>query len=368
MILYKNWLKISIILLGILLFTVGLINYYIDPLLCFSHANRFNSKVIDFDERQQKTDDISFKNFNYNALIIGSSRTTFIDQNSFKPLKAYNYACKSMRPSEYISYINYAKARNKKNFDYIIIGFDFFGTNANFNTEKYENVKSPKYYLNNITNPLYRLKTILSFDCLKLSIKTIILNLQKSSVNMDYYYRQDNIKIAHKRSLKDFKSDLNSQLKKYDEQVYKNYIYDKSINNILSKLKKENPKTKFLIYTTPVSLPLFKLMVKDNRFNDYCQWLRDLTRINGNVYNFMDLNSITNNYDKYFMDAHHLYPETAGLIGKRIIAKDNLINDFGFKLTPYNIENYIKNLNASIKASSYKDFNNLELILEGKKQ
>ena len=47
--------------------------------------------------------------FTYDGVILGSSRTTFINENDFTGLNAFNYAVSSTDPREYDAYIEYAK-------------------------------------------------------------------------------------------------------------------------------------------------------------------------------------------------------------------------------------------------------------------
>jgi len=49
------------------------INFFMDPLWCFSLSHRFNQKQDDFNERQQKTNYITFHDFNYPGIIIAAA-------------------------------------------------------------------------------------------------------------------------------------------------------------------------------------------------------------------------------------------------------------------------------------------------------
>ncbi|HOP41492.1 MAG TPA: hypothetical protein PLI53_10670, partial [Geobacteraceae bacterium] len=100
---------------------------------------------------------------------------------------------------------------------------------------------------------------------------------------------------------------------------------------------------RFVVFTTPVSKPLFCLMVRLNRLPDYERWLRDLVDVFGEVYNFMDLNSVTRDYLRNFSDCDHLFPEAGTLLAHRVlgIPDQSLPPDFGKLVARRNIEETI---------------------------
>ena len=60
----------------------------IDPLWSFAYDNKFNTIQKGFNERQQKTNNVYFNGLNeYDRILLGSSRTTFINQNDFQNMK-----------------------------------------------------------------------------------------------------------------------------------------------------------------------------------------------------------------------------------------------------------------------------------------
>ena len=83
-----------------------------------------------------------------------------------------------------------------------------------------------------------------------------------------------------------------------------------------------------------------------NLYDDYKKWLSISVNSFDKIMNFMDYNSITINYSKYFMDYHHVYPEYTHLIVDKLqdINATSSNKDFGIILNKENINNYIKNL------------------------
>ena len=84
---YKKWL-LQFVVGGFIVFFLifgGVVyfNYYIDPLWNFNHKNEWNDFQDGFDERQQKTNYILSHPFQYDSLMIGTSRVTYMNQFEF---------------------------------------------------------------------------------------------------------------------------------------------------------------------------------------------------------------------------------------------------------------------------------------------
>ena len=343
---YKKWIKLNFILILTISLIVAIINYTIDPHWSFLHKNSLNQIQIPFNERQQKTNMVYFKGLErYDGLVIGSSRTTFINQNDFYNMKIFNYALDSIYPFEYKDYIDFAKKIKGKDFKYIIIGADFY------NTKKPNNLKfkNPKYYINNSTSFLYRYKMLFSIDSLKKSIENIEANLSKTA---PIYYTRENIKKRPKVSEDERVKNYNKHLKIHvNGFIGKNYQPNPKYLQILKRLKKDNPNTKFIIFTSPISANLLvETLKKGEKIDEFKRWLRDLVNIFGEIDHFMTINSITTNLQNY-PDDDHFYPYIGKLLANKISNKknNNIPKDFGIKLTKDNIDNYLKEFENKIE-------------------
>jgi len=346
---YKKWTKyfLAITLFAISIF--GLFNYTIDPLWTFCHSNRYNNAQVGFNERQQKTNRAYFCGLNkYDSLLLGSSRVTYINQQDFKGLKVFNYASVSMYPVEYKQWIDVAKKIKKDDFKTIIIGMDFWGSSdGTFAKKQMKNTPKASTYLDTASSFLYRYKMLFSMDTYKKSIESI--KHSKSLGTTDY--TRDNIKLTIRISKSRKQQAVNTQINLYNNAFYgKGYHFNKKLKKYFKKLKNDNPNSKFIIFTTPISADLFKLLVKNGNIKDYKRWLLTLVDSFSEVYNFMGFNTITNNPNNY-ADLHHFYPPIGTLIAKRIVGiKDNsLPKDFGIKLNKDNLKGYFKALDKEIK-------------------
>jgi hypothetical protein len=338
---YKKWVIATLSLILIPLMVIAGFNFFMDPLWNFNHSHGYNQIQMSFNERQQKTNLITFGRHDYNALILGSSRVTYINQYDFPEIKAFNYALNNMLLSEYNDYINYAKKQVGHDFECIIIGLDFFATNKNL--ELPSKFEPPSYYFAQSGQLAYRYKTLLSTDVLKYARKNYEAGQQ--GLPQSYAYNRANVKTLVAATPEDRQWLINKNLKWYGETVYgPNYQYD-SVKPVLQALKKANPGTRFILFTTPSSDLLFRLLVEQGRFNDYARWIRDCVEVNGEVYNFMYPNSITSELSNYY-DASHFYPQIGTFIAHRITdyPDEDIPADFGIRVTSENLEQHLQDV------------------------
>ena len=339
---YRTWVRLYLIttLAGILFF--ALFNYTIDPLWTFCHHNRFNNAQPGFDERQQKTNRAYFCGLKqYDTLLLGSSRTTYINQHDFTPMHVFNYASVAMYPSEYRGWIAQAKKIKGTPFRTIILGVDFFGTNnGSFGKQQMKEAPDPSHYFDITTSFLYRYKMLFTLDTLYRSIASLKHATRPGTTD----YTRDNVKQTIHISAARKAQAVQHQQGLYGTLVYgKSYHYNPHLKEIFESLKKENPHTRFILFTTPISKPLFCMLVKQGKLPAYEAWLRMLVNVFGEVYDFMGINTVTQKAENY-ADLHHFYPEFGTLIAKRITGQRDLSlpDDFGIRVTPQNIEKHLK--------------------------
>jgi ribosomal protein S17 len=172
----------------------------------------------------------------------------------------------------------------------------------------------------------YRYTSLISYD-----------TFEKSKINFQHYkhpstkdYTTDNIKKTIIISDERKSRIVNIQYKNYSNNVYgKNYKHSNEFYSIMKNLKTNNPDTNFIIFTTPISAQLFKLLVEKGNLKDYKKWLKKISDIFPVVYNFMGINSVTSN-QKNYPDLHHFYPNVGDMIANRISNNNrNSKKDFG---------------------------------------
>lgn len=335
----KNWIIYFFITCSCFVFLIATINYYIDPDWTFNHRNQLNQAQKDYDERQQKTNMVTFEAFNYDTLILGNSVITYMNQNDLQGFNAFNYAVNGMSINEFEGYIEYAKEQNKRDFDYIIIGLFLNLTDGTSDPKVTDDIKSSFYYFDKSNELYYRYKNLFSADTFKHSITNIISSIRPT--DKFAYYDRENVKFKPMVS-NSFKDVYIQRQKIIFGNQYKdpNYKYQ-SDQLIYDNLKKNNPNTKFIIFTEPIAKPLLDLFDKYDRFDEYSAWLNELISNFGEIYNFSYHNSITGNLDLYY-DAMHTTPEVMKLVAKKITnSNEGVPADFGMLVTKESIEDHV---------------------------
>lgn len=324
----KTFVFTMIVIAMLCIIPVGLFNYLIDPMWTFGIKHRYNDVQTVINERQQKTNHIYFQPFTYDTLLVGSSRSTYIDQHEFKDMSVYNFSVADLSFKEYNSMIEFAKSKRGGEFERIIIGVDFFKTSV---TESSEELLFDSY-IQTVKEPFYRYKNLLSFDILDYSRHNFRLSRQNEIVEARNYNRENTAQAQLIDAMENEKQTA-EKIEKFRRMFYgdEKYKYNADFKKVLLELKKNNPHTDFIIFTTPISTRLFDALIEEGRYDDYVQWLTDITDVFGEFYHFMYPNTITNNIDNYF-DGHHFYPHVGRLIAHRISEKDvaNIPEDFGY--------------------------------------
>lgn len=321
------------------------INVLVDPLWFFNHENRFNEVQEDFDERQQKINRVAFAGEEFDTLLIGSSRVTYIDQGEFREEDVFNMSSGHMSHKEYGPYLEYVEEKRGEPLDKVYIGFDFFATSEN------KGVTDPAPFIENAEDRLYPLKAYLSRDILEQSFENAAASVKNEPFHRSY--NRNNAGTTEKLGAEETQERIEEKDQEFEEVTYddQTYSYDESFKEEMQKLRDAHPDTEFTAFTTPVTEDLFRTMQQEGREEDYEKWLHDITDVFGGVEHFMYVNSVTENPD-YFYDAHHYYQTLGDLMAHRMagVEDNELPDDFGIRFTEDNIDEQI----SSLKQNDWK--------------
>ncbi|TKC17013.1 hypothetical protein [Robertmurraya kyonggiensis] len=300
----KRLLLTTIIIIILPVIGVMGFNYYIDPLWNYSHKNRFNDFQIGFDERQLKTNYINSRSkFDYDSLLIGTSRVTYMNYNEFENEKVFNYSLSSMHIDEYLPYIEYATKKNHKEFDtiYMELYVDSYDGNVK-NTNK-----DSKVYIEKAEDPFYKITSLFSQSTLESSIE----NFNISKMNLydgPRSYNRDNV--AQTTLSNEAIPRLWMKFKDFFEtKPSDSYVYDSEYKQKLMDIRNKYPNTKIVVFTDLMPAEKLKLILSNEAYrNAYERWYRDMVDVFGEVYSFHGYNRITENLDNFF-DWFHYYPK-----------------------------------------------------------
>ncbi|MEH7443993.1 hypothetical protein V7201_16895 [Bacillus sp. JJ1122] len=337
---YKAWAIKLLVILVTMIAVIGGFNYWMDPMWMYGGAHSFNDVQDTINERQQKTNRIKFQPFSPDTLLIGSSRSTYINQNEFEGMDVYNYSVANMSVQEYESYIHFAKDNSDREIKTVIIGLDFFKSSL----PESRTPLSIYPYASTLDKPFVRWKNLISYDLTRYSYYNFIASI-KNKPEFVRTYNRKNVATTFRLSEEEAAEELQKKIEKFTETFYGEYQYNPNYKNIMQNLIDKNPDTKFIVYTTPVSEPLFQALIDSGAYPHYEKWLHEMVDAFGEVYNFMDINTVTKDTSNYF-DGHHFYPEVGTLIAHRLSMNNppDVPEDFGKKISSNNIDEYLKKL------------------------
>ena len=340
---YKKFIITILSIVSTFIILAGSFIYYIDPLWLFSSSNKYNDVQVAINERQQKMNHIQFQPFEYDNLLLGSSRSTYINQYDFENMNVYNFAVSNISVREYNAFIEFAKKKRGKEFDTIFIGLDFFKTSV----DQSNRAGTLDPYIEKISDPFFRVKNLFSWDALGYAYDNYKLSKDDSIIHLRSYNRE-NVAIAKMDSYETISEQTDEKIERFKEVFYgETYEYNENYASYLQELKDNNPNTRFVMFTTPISTPLFHALIEQGLLEDYERWLSDIVSVFGEVHNYMYPNSVTNDIANYF-DGHHFYPNVGTLLAQSL--SDNPSpqhEDFGIVVTSENIEAHVANVEQS---------------------
>jgi hypothetical protein len=282
-----------------LLAMVAAVNLHFDPLLCTKSVRPDNRFVPLVDARLQKTNRLLHGGIAYDALLMGSSRVEQFRQEDFAPQRVFNYAIPSFYPGEANQYLNLFLRTNPKQIRLVYLGLDFYGTNA----KAHDHANPPSSYIESSQSVFAIARTSVSLDTLTYSAKMF-----RPNHDLFTYDRLTLDKLNRYISPAESNLLAAAQLELYNQHIYGEYQYNEYYLRDLLRLRDEHPDIHFVVFLTPETADLFRVMVRCGRLPDYERWMRDVIQVFGRVHNFDLIDPFTMER-KNFMDAHHLYPE-----------------------------------------------------------
>lgn len=321
-------------------------NFYVDPLWNFDHQNEHNKHQVGFDERQLKVNFLSQQDNHYDTLLIGTSRTTYINQNDLYGMNAYNFSASSLDISEYEPYITYASDQNN-GFDTIILEVypkQFPGTLE---------FPEPSVYIANNQEKLYSIKSLFSFDTYEKAKRNYMQEGRPTPAGYRIYDREN---IVSTELVSAEVRDVNIEKGINNLNTLKTFNDEKGYVEALTQIRKSNPDATFLVYSPPYYIDRTKKIFNSEAgIAYYRDWLEDLIAVFGGVINFTTVNDISVNRDYYF-DSHHFYPSTGKLIANDIAAFHNGEDlQYATYVTEENLDLFMERFQQEILDSSSQE-------------
>lgn len=340
----RSWLLkltlTSIVVLGIPFGGVMAFNYYIDPLWNFTHSNEYNDFQNGFNERIQKTNWINAREgeLNFDSLMIGTSRTTYINPSNFKE-DVLHYGLSELHVTEYRDYMEYAQKKNAKPFDKIYMEL----TIRSFDLWVKPVFNEAQTFFDDSEAPFQRITSLFSYD----TYERAKFNYEISKNNYTDIYR------AYNRDMEvftDVKQEdiaarivkLKDQLKARDEYNPKWAAYDEDYKQRLLNIRNAFPESEFIVFTDLAIADRLKLTIEHPQHTEnYKRYIRHIVEVFGKVYSFHGYNEVTTNWDNFF-DVYHFYPHIGDMVARDL--QNGVNTEILTIVTEDNMDEYFESL------------------------
>jgi hypothetical protein len=324
------WVAVPIVVLGAFVFAV-------DPLWISPFDAGLARYYCVKSERQNKFDKAHFDSIVTDTILIGSSRANSFDFG-MEGQRTFNFALGGIFPFEYQATIDfYAASRGEPKT--VFLALDFYGSHVP--TADTATDDPPQHFIDRIADPFYRLRNTLSWHVLAYAADTVT-NCKPKPGGYGTFDRQGRMLVERLASPDEFVNRAAANLNFYGRSRYgASYVYNAEVETLLARLRDSHPRARFVVFITPESAPLWRLIVETGHFDDYARFLRQAVGVFGEVYDFLGYNSVSTDYANFY-DGHHVYADVGRLVVRRVLGEPVPgHDDFGIKVTAANLAAHI---------------------------
>jgi hypothetical protein len=328
---YNNFLKYFGIGFAFILGITFTVNYLFDPLWYFG-GNKIQNHNYAFNERLSKLN--LLKEDDYNCLIFGSSRTTFLKASQLSNANCFNMAFSGGTIDEFIDFAELIKSSFDFKIDYLIVGVDVINFFKRTKPKKFNKAKLPPNFL----------ITYLSIDSLIFSKRLFF-----EQTGLPRIYNSDfEITVINKLPKFNTSGSLPGSIKGiFDKNIIDKYI---ELNNIL------NP-VKTIYYVPPLSAWHIEDAYRNELLEDYTSAIYSFTENDLNIVDYSSISETTLEPSNTY-DGHHYLPRISALIGNdlnEILINIKPANDkFGLQVNNYSYEQYLEDYLLKVKTNFNK--------------
>lgn len=337
---YIIWLSCILLIPSL----VGIFNFIADPNYLFGNNSKINIYRSDYNERQMKINFLENTSLTkYDSLILGASRSTYLNSTSFKDEEVFNFSVSDMTSREFIDFTKFFEEKHSTPKD-IYLFVDFIGMLLPQNSLIEESIL-------NIDNPEYIFSSLLSFSTTRRSLYNLLWSYQKKTGHRAYLHNLDVVK--DKVNIETSLANIDKISRKY----YREYSNSKNIDKFslaykenLLQFAKEYNSADINVTTSPISNQLLdKIYSNDLLFESFILWISILCEVFDEI-NFMTYtNDFTINFAEHSWDGNHIYPESFNE-NFAVINKKNI--QYTKLLTKKNLPAYIDEL--KVQRKNYK--------------
>ena len=329
----------SLLLLGIPIGSVMAFNYYIDPNWTFTHAHDNNDMQRGFNERQQKTNWINAQNhFKYDAIMIGTSRTTYINSEQFSaPL--FNYSLSNLHITEYPQFLQYAKDKNEQPFQTVYVELTITSYDGNIQPSFTESDS----FFSQAEDPFLKYSSLFSQETFEHAKLNYEMSKNDASDLPRIYDRNLQVSTTYKgKDLEQRLAVLKRQLASRDESKPNWMSYRDDFKPTLQEIKAMFPTAQIVPFSDLIWSERLTTYIQHPQVTPaYKRYVTDIVDTFGQFYSFHQYNETTMNEANFF-DLYHFYPA----IGDDVAAalQQPTASELVYIVTKDNLDEYFKSL------------------------
>ncbi|MBR5521026.1 MAG: hypothetical protein IKU54_03425 [Oscillospiraceae bacterium] len=308
----KKFIAITFAFTILLLSMVAIPIIKIDPFFHYHKPVEGLEYYINFDSQRYVNDGI-IRNFDYDAMIIGTSMTenfcsTDVDGlfnvNSIKVPYSGASFCEIGQKVE-------LAAEKNENLKLVVRGLDFVGVNEEKDYMAYDESSYPTYlYNDNIFDDVkYVLDKEVLFSTILYQVIEFTEDGGKTPSFDDYCSWYNRVTFSKEATLKSYtRPEISDEIKVFDEE-YKQQVYENVMQNLVN-VAKNNPDIEFYYYYTPYSIIYFDREMRNGHFLQGIAAAEYATELmlecpNIKLFSFFDNYELICNLDFYKDIIHH---------------------------------------------------------------
>ncbi|MBM3491316.1 MAG: hypothetical protein FJX68_12875 [Alphaproteobacteria bacterium] len=308
-------------------------NWLADPTWAFEPPVTLSSRYILRDERQNRVNRLFARNETFDGVLLGSSRMTYFDVGTL-PGRVYNFSASRMFPYEYVGHLaTFVAAKGRPGRLYLAI--DFFGSSTPDTQIDAARLRTDAQSWRT------RASLLLSLDVLFNGLENIVLAPGAAHTwTYDRMGRRHPPAATPQALAQQFEEGLAHARRSrfYGSETYR---YNAKLGEELAAVRAGFPDAEIVVFTSPISIELFALLVTEGRFDDYARWLTELVTVFGNCVDFMGDTGFARRRENW-IDTNHFWPSLSRHLATALAGGSSAaFPDFGQRVDAANLAQHL---------------------------
>jgi hypothetical protein len=327
------------------------VDAYVDPLWVLPKIGSRNLLYCVADERQNKINRAIHGELDTDSLLVGSSRSAFIDTRYFQKNNVFNMAVNGIHAIEYGQMVDIYR-RHVGAPRVVYLGVDFFTYSYPWDDSSL--ILENKKRESQSADLLYVPSHLMDLAVFNAAIDTI----RRCSAPgfLEPTYRYSGVRYvpfwppSPERAARLRGQTIELQALFTESQFKPDPAYPEKLRSV----QEAAPRAKVVAFIPPVSSSYFLAVMSERRIDDYVKWLSLVIDAYGSLVNFSGINTFTLD-DSQFYDVHHLYSTSWKSAVDIMEGRTRAHPDgFGETLTKDNLAAYAGSLRTAVCAESLK--------------